>query len=157
MAEWCKFDWCFSHRYMLIYRKKDGKGFLGIGEILNFRRMEPYLNRYLSIRKKNAFFSRAYFFLIIIPNMLSLKGLGVFMHLLKVIIASKFYRTLSQSSFSEQFLVIDFESPCDRFTFDLNKVCNTEVISEDLKIHPSFYMASLEKERFYQEYAQNTK
>lgn len=157
MAEWCKFDWCFSHRYMLIYRKKDGKGFLGLGEILNFQRVEPYLNRYLSIRKKNGFFSGAYFFLIIIPNMLSLKGFGVFVHLLKVIIASKFYRKLTQSSFGEQFLVIDFESPCDRFTFDLNKVCNTKVISEDLKIHPSFYMASLEKERLYQEYAQNTR
>ena len=93
---------------------------------------------------------KSYFITAILPRILTFRGLGISMHLIKVIIAAKFFSALTQSSFKSPFLIIDFESPCDRFTFDLDKICNTKVIGEDLKVHSSFYMASLEKERFFQ-------
>jgi len=149
MAEWCNFDWCFSHRYMIIYRRKNKRP-LGIGEIFNFKTIGRRLENYVRYRKKNQIFAKIYFIFAVLPRILTLRGLGTLMHLIKVIIAAKFFSALTQSSFKSRFLIIDFESPCDRFTFDLDKICNTKVIGEDLKVHSSFYMASLEKERFFQ-------
>jgi len=149
MAEWFNFDWCFSHRYMLIYRKED-KSYLSLGEIVDFERIEWRLGRYLSIRRKNALLAKFYFIFVILPNMLKIRSSNIFLYLLKVILVSKFCYSLTPSSFKKTFLVIDFESPCDRFTFDLQRVCNTGVVGEDLRIYPSFYEASLEKERFFQ-------
>lgn len=147
MAEWCNFDWCNAHRYMLIYRKKD-KSCFSLGEILNFRRIEGRLDRYIFIKKRSFLLARLYFIFIILPNMLKLESINIFLHMLRVVIITKFFRALTQSSFKTPFLVIDFESPCDRFTFDLQRVCNTKVIGEDLRVYSSFYEASLEKERF---------
>lgn len=149
MAEWCNFDWCFAHRYMLLYRRKN-KDCLSLGEILNFKGIEKRLTRYLFIRKKNILLAKFYFIVIILPKMLKLESINIFLHLSMVIIGTKFYSVLTQSAFKIPFLVIDFESPCDRFTFDLTRICNTKVIAEDLKIYPSFYEASLAKERFFQ-------
>ncbi len=141
-----KFKCCFSHRYLMLKRTKDG-GYQTMSDYFNVDKINKRLIKFSKLMQNNRILGNAYLFLILIPGLICIKSLSCLLDFLKAVGGYKLGKIFSNSSFGKAYLIIEFDSSCDPLTAELDKVCNTATIMENLLILPSFYDSALRKER----------
>jgi len=140
------FKCCFTHRY-IIFKKLGNGHYKTMSEYFDIRTINKRLCNLTLIMKKNKLLGTLYIIFVILPGLITLRSLPCLFDFGKILMRYRFGTIFSNSSFGKSYLIIEIDSPCDRLTVELDRVCNSGAIMEDGTILPSFYDSSLRKER----------
>lgn len=118
-----------------------------MSDYFDIDKINKRLIKFSKLMQGNRLLGNAYLFLILIPGLVRIKSLPCIFDFIKAVGGYKFGNIFSNSSFDNSYLIVEFDSSCDQFTAELDKICNSATIMEDLSILSSFYDSALRKEK----------
>lgn len=141
---------CLKHRFFIVYREK-GNNFISINKMFNLKCLNEIIKRFKELKQNNSKIAYIYLSLHLVmklPVMVDRKNISIIINYIGILIRKKVFGvSISKELFRDRSLMVNFERPCDRDTFDLNEICDNMVIDSDGRSFRTFYLASIERER----------